>query len=90
MLIIRSGMNELAMGIGPIWFCVIFLINMQMATMTPPFGMDLFAIKAAAPQYKMGQIYRAIVPFIALNLVLIALIIAFPPLATWLTTFIKA
>lgn len=79
-----------AMGIDPIWFCVIFLINMQMATMTPPFGMDLFAIKAAAPHYKMGQIYRSIFPFIGLNLVLIALIIAFPPLATWLTTFIKA
>lgn len=76
-----------AMGIDPIWFCVIFLINMQMATMTPPFGMDLFAIKAAAPQYKMGQIYRAITPFILLNLLLITLIIAFPSLATWLITF---
>jgi len=79
-----------AMGIDPIWFCVIFLINMQMATMTPPFGMDLFAMKAAAPQYSMGQIYKAILPFIAMNLLLIALIIAFPSLATWLTGLMKA
>ncbi len=78
------------LGIDPIWFCVIFLINMQMATMTPPFGMDLFAIKAAAPHYSMGQIYKAILPFIGINLVLIVLIIIFPSLATWLTGFMSA
>ena len=78
-----------SMGIDPIWFCVIFLINMQMATMTPPFGMDLFAMKAAAPHYSMGAIYRGIFPFILMNLLLIALLIAFPPLATWLTGFIR-
>ncbi|WP_080835666.1 TRAP transporter large permease [Cohnella massiliensis] len=78
-----------AMGIDPVWFCVIFLINMQMATMTPPFGMDLFAMKAAAPQYSMGTIYKAIFPFILMNLLLIALLVAFPPLATWLTGFIR-
>ena len=77
------------LGIDPIWFCVIFLINMQMATMTPPFGMDLFAIKAAAPHYSMGQIYKAILPFIGINLVLIVLIIMFPSLATWLTGFMS-
>jgi len=78
-----------ALKLDPIWFCVIFLINMQMATMTPPFGMDLFAMKAAAPHYKMKTIYKAIFPFILMNLLLIALLIAFPSLATWLTGFIR-
>lgn len=74
-----------AMQFNPIWFCVILLLNMQLATMTPPFGMDLFAMKGVVGEgVRMDEIYRAAVPFILLNIVVLCLLIFFPSLSLWL------
>lgn len=74
-----------AMQFNPIWFCVILLLNMQLATMTPPFGMDLFAMKGVLGEgVRMDEIYRAAVPFILLNIVVLCLLIFFPSLSLWL------
>ncbi|MBM7717675.1 TRAP transporter large permease [Siminovitchia sp. FSL H7-0308] len=74
-----------AVGFDKIWFSVILLLNMQLATITPPFGMDLFAMKGVlADKVSMGQIYRAVTPFILLNVVCMGLLIVFPQLVLWL------
>ncbi len=74
-----------AVGFDKIWFSVILLLNMQLATITPPFGMDLFAMKGVlADKASMGQIYRAVTPFILLNVVCMVLLIVFPQLVLWL------
>ncbi|HHW37420.1 MAG TPA: TRAP transporter large permease subunit [Bacillales bacterium] len=79
-----------ALGFDPIWFCVIILLNMQMATMTPPFGMDLFAIKGVVPStITMSQIYKAALPFVGLNIILMILLIIFPSLSLWLPSFLN-
>jgi tripartite ATP-independent transporter DctM subunit len=79
-----------AMEFDPIWFGVIMLVNMQVATFSPPFGMDLFAMKGVAPKdITMGQIYRAVLPFIVLNMFLMLLIMVFPQLALWLPGMVK-
>jgi TRAP-type mannitol/chloroaromatic compound transport system permease large subunit len=79
------------MGFDPLWFGAIMLLNMQIATITPPFGMDLFAMKAVIPKdsISMKEIYMAVIPFILLNLVVMALMIIFPSLTLWLPSFVK-
>ena len=73
-----------------VWFCVLFLLNLEMAMTTPPFGMSLFVMKGVAPEdTKMMDIYTAGLPFLGLDLIVLILIIFFPPLALWLPTFMQ-
>ncbi|MBW2022530.1 MAG: TRAP transporter large permease [Deltaproteobacteria bacterium] len=73
-----------AMGINPLWFSVLMLINMEMATITPPFGLVLFTMKAVAPDCSMWQIYRASLPFVILDVATIILLMIFPSLVLFL------
>ena len=73
-----------ALGFDPVWFWLLFLINITLGAITPPFGYTLFAFKAVVPDMSIGDVYRAIVPFVVLFILGIALITAFPALATWL------
>jgi tripartite ATP-independent transporter DctM subunit len=75
----------LAFGFNPVWFAVIYLLNIEMATTSPPFGLCLFVMKGVAPSNTtMGDIYRAALPFLACDLVAMILIMVFPELALWL------
>ena len=71
-----------AMGIDPIWFAVVCLINLEVALLTPPFGLLLFVMKGAVPKVKMEQVYRAAAPYILIDILVIGLLIAFPDIAT--------
>ena len=74
-----------SMGWDPIWFGTIMLLNMEMATISPPFGLSLFVMKGVAPRdTTMGDIYRAAIPFLLLNLVVMALLMLFPQVVLWL------
>ena len=73
------------LGFDPVWFAVLFLLNMEMATTTPPFGLSLFVMKGVAPpDTTMGDIIRAALPFLGCDLIVMALIIAFPAIVLWL------
>lgn len=75
----------LALGIDPIWLGVMLAINLQTSFLTPPFGFSLFYLRGAAPpEIRTREIYRGVVPFIAVQLIVLAAILAFPGLATWL------
>lgn len=68
-----------------VWFAVITLLNIEMAMITPPFGMSLFVMKGVVPSdTSIEDIYRAVVPFILCNIFLLGLLIAFPRLSLWL------
>jgi tripartite ATP-independent transporter DctM subunit len=71
-----------AAGIDPIWFAVICLINLEVALLTPPFGLLLLVMKGAAPQVNMQQVYMAALPFLVIDIAVIGLLIAFPGIAT--------
>jgi TRAP-type mannitol/chloroaromatic compound transport system permease large subunit len=74
-----------AMGWDPIWCGAIMMLNLEMATITPPFGLALFVMKGLAPPgITMGEVYGAAMPFVALNLFVMALMILFPGIVTWL------
>jgi tripartite ATP-independent transporter DctM subunit len=75
----------LMMGIDPVWLGVLMAVNLQTSFLTPPFGFALFYLRGVAPEsVATGDIYRGVVPFVALQLVLLALVLAWPALATWL------
>jgi tripartite ATP-independent transporter DctM subunit len=72
-------------GFDPVWFGVLFLICMQLGLLTPPFGMLLFTMKSVAPkEIAMQQVFRAVTPYLVFGVLMLAAVIAFPPVATWL------
>lgn len=74
-----------SLGFDPIWFGLIMLLALEISFTTPPFGLLLFVMKGVAPRdTTMREIYRAAIPFILCSLLLVALLILFPPIATWL------
>ncbi|MEP2829465.1 TRAP transporter large permease subunit [Parvibaculum sp.] len=74
-----------SLGFDPIWFGVLYVITCQVAYITPPFGYNLFLMRAMAPpEITLVDIYRSIVPFVMIMLVTIAIVMAFPQLALWL------
>ncbi|MGU3576159.1 TRAP transporter large permease subunit [Brucellaceae bacterium C25G] len=74
-----------AMGWEPIWFAVVMMVNLELATITPPAGLSLFVMKGVAPEgTTMGEIYMAAVPFILINISLMALLIFVPEIVLWL------
>ena len=74
-----------SLGFDPIWFGILFIMNLEIAYLTPPFGYALFYMRGIAPEsITMGQIYRSIIPFIILQLIGLSLVMVFPQLALWL------
>jgi tripartite ATP-independent transporter DctM subunit len=73
-----------SLGYDPIWFGVLFALNMQVSFLSPPFGPAAFYLKSVAPpDISLGTIFRSLLPFIALQIVALALVIIFPSLALW-------
>jgi tripartite ATP-independent transporter DctM subunit len=73
------------LGIDLIWFGVLYLICMQLGLLLPPHGLLLMTMKGVAPkEVTMAHIFRAVVPYVAMSLVLLVIIIVFPAIATWL------
>jgi TRAP-type C4-dicarboxylate transport system permease large subunit len=77
-----------ALEFDPVWFWLLFLINITLGAITPPFGYTLFAFKAVVPDMSISNIYKAIWPFVLLFLTGIGLIIVFPGIATWLPNLV--
>ena len=68
-----------------IWYGVLYTITCQIAYMTPPFGYNLFLMRAMAPnEVTLGDIYRSIIPFVGVMIVGLSLVMAFPQIALWL------
>lgn len=75
----------LAMGLDPVWLGIMIAINLQTSFLTPPFGFALFYLRGVAPRtIKTGDIYRGVIPFIVIQLVMLAMLAIWPALATWL------
>jgi len=73
------------LGFNPIWFGILYTITCQVAYITPPFGYNLFLMRAMAPkEITLVDIYRSIVPFVAIMVLSLAIIMAFPEIALWL------
>jgi len=74
-----------SLGFDPVWFGVLFIVNMEMSYLTPPFGFNLFYMKSIAPpSVSMVDIYKSVIPFVLIQALLLLLLIIFPQLVTWL------
>lgn len=73
--------------ISPVWFAVLIALNLQTSFLTPPFGFALFYFRSVAPdEIRTSDIYRAVLPFVLIQLLALGIVVAFPALATWLPT----
>ena len=80
----------LAMGLDPIWLGVVIALNLQTSFLTPPFGFALFYLRGVAPEnLPTSAIYRGVVPFILIQLLLIIALWVWPEMATWLPGVMK-
>jgi tripartite ATP-independent transporter DctM subunit len=78
-----------ALGFDPLWFGILFVINMEMSFLTPPFGFNLFYMKALVPKsITMQDIYLSIIPFVILQALCLALVTIFPQIAMWLPSIL--
>jgi tripartite ATP-independent transporter DctM subunit len=78
-----------SLGFDPVWFGILFIMNMEMGYLTPPFGFNLFYMKAIVPpDVSMTDIYKAITPFVLLQALCLVIIIVFPQIALWLPKLI--
>ena len=75
----------ISLGFNPIWYGVLYTITCQIAYMTPPFGYNLFLMRAMAPdEITLTDIYRSVIPFVLVMVLSLILIIIFPEIALWL------
>ncbi|MHB8763837.1 MAG: TRAP transporter large permease subunit, partial [Deferrisomatales bacterium] len=87
LLVVVPIFTPIAMDLdfNPLWFAMLVCVNLQTSFLTPPFGYALFYFKGVAPaEVSMGDIYRGILPFVALQLIGLVIMIAFPEIILWL------
>ena len=80
----------IALGFDPIWYGILYTITCQIAYMTPPFGYNLFLMRAMAPkEISLADIYRSIIPFVLVMCIGLAIVMLFPEIATWLPDYVS-
>ena len=81
----------LAMGLDPVWLGVMIALNLQTSFLTPPFGFALFYLRGVAPEeVETSAIYKGVIPFIGIQLLLMSLLALWPGIATWLPQWVYA
>ena len=80
-----------ALGFDLIWYGVLYTITCQIAYMTPPFGYNLFLMRAMAPkEVTITDIYRSIIPFVGVMVLALGIVTVFPQIALWLPHYVNA
>ena len=73
-----------ALAFDPVWFGLMMLLTLEIATISPPYGLALFVLKGVVPDASMGDVWKASVAYMCLSVLALTLILIFPPIATWL------
>ena len=73
-----------ALGYDPVWYGILMVVVVEVGLITPPVGLNIFVIRAQLPDIPLGTIFRGIVPFLAADAALVALLLLFPQIALWL------
>ena len=79
-----------ALGFSGVWFGILFIVNMEMAYLTPPFGYNLFYMRGilSSEDVSMMDIYKSSIPFICIQAIVLLFILFVPVVATWLPNLI--
>ena len=78
-----------ALKIDPIWYAIVLTVNMEMALVTPPVGMNLYVINGLDKDIRMAEVIRGVAPFILLMVAFLIFTMLFPPMSTWLPSMMK-
>jgi C4-dicarboxylate transporter DctM subunit len=78
-----------ALKIDPIWYAIVLTVNMEMALVTPPVGMNLYVINGLDKDIRMAEVIRGVTPFIILMMAFLIFTMLFPPMSTWLPSMMK-
>ncbi len=78
-----------ALGYDPLWFGIILVMNLEIAVITPPVGLNLYTLKAVAPMLKIEEIIRSVVPFVVIQVLMLAIFVLFPAISLWLPNLVK-
>jgi tripartite ATP-independent transporter DctM subunit len=104
MILLGSFLDELALlmisvpiympivkvlAFDPVWFGLMMLMTLEIATISPPYGLALFVLKGVVPDASMGDVWRASIAYMILSTIALALILVFPPIATWLPGLLR-
>ena len=81
--------NILNLGIDPIWFRILILVQLELAGITPPFGVLLFVMKGVQQHLRVSEIYRAAMPIVMIQILLVAVLMIFPQIVTTLPEMIR-
>ena len=74
----------MALGYDPIWFGIIIVKMCEICLITPPVGLNVYIVRSVAPDIPLEEIFRGIIPFVAMDIITVALFIAFPQIITFL------
>jgi TRAP-type C4-dicarboxylate transport system permease large subunit len=77
------------LGLDPVWFGVLVVTIVEIGLISPPVGMNLFVLSTLLPQVHTTTVFRGVLPFIAADIVRLALLIAFPVISLWLPGMMK-
>jgi TRAP-type C4-dicarboxylate transport system permease large subunit len=77
------------LGIDPIYFGILIVVVVEIGLISPPVGMNLFVLNTLLPQVPTRVIFRGVLPFMTIDCVRLAILVAFPILSTWLPSFMK-
>jgi C4-dicarboxylate transporter DctM subunit len=77
------------LGFDPLWYGIVLVINLELAVVTPPVGLNLYTLRGCCPFLTVEQIIRAAIPFLFVQLACLLLFTLYPPLALWLPSFMK-
>ncbi|MBU1713733.1 MAG: TRAP transporter large permease subunit [Proteobacteria bacterium] len=78
-----------ALSIDPIWYAIVLTVNLELALVTPPVGMNLYVLKGIQPDITMSDILKGVVPFLILLAAFLILTMLFPSMSTWLPSMMK-
>src|SRR5204862_2065427 len=77
------------LGFDPVWFGIIIVVVVQIGLISPPVGMNIFVVKSLLRHLTIGTVFRGVLPFNVALVALLAIVVAFPSIATWLPGFMK-
>ena len=78
-----------ALGFDPVWFGVLIVMVIQIGLISPPVGMNLFVINTLLPRVGLGNIFRGVWSFVLVQVIMLAILVAFPQLSLWLPSFMN-
>lgn len=77
------------LGLDPIWFGVLIVCVVEIGMISPPVGMNVFVLRSVLPDIPTRTIFRGVLPFVAIDLVRLGVLILFPAISLYLTQFVK-